>query len=65
MHRAFVVQLTAECDPPGTIGGRVEHVRSGQAAHFESVSELLSFLVRSIRSEKQNDEEETRAAEGG
>ena len=65
MHRAFVVQLTAECDPPDTLGGRVEHIRSGLAIHFESVSQLLSFLASSVRSERQIEEEQdSRAAEG-
>ena len=63
MHRAFVVQLTAECDPPNTLGGRVEHIHSGRAIHFESVSQLLSFLASSMLSERQAEQEERRASD--
>jgi hypothetical protein len=46
-HWAFVVQFRAEtrierhrCE------GRVEHVVSGQATHFASLEELLTFVAR-------------------
>jgi hypothetical protein len=45
--RAFVVQLRAQ--PPGTPfawDGRVEHVVSGQAAHFHALEELVAFIIR-------------------
>ena len=44
---AFVVQFRVETDlAQGHCTGRVEHVVSGQAAHFQSVEELLAFLTR-------------------
>jgi hypothetical protein len=46
-NRAFVVQLRAQ--PPGAPlvwDGRVEHVVSGQMAHFHSLEELLAFICR-------------------
>ncbi len=44
---AFVVQFRVETDlAQGRCTGRVEHVVSGQAAHFQSVEELLAFLTR-------------------
>ena len=46
-NRAFVVQLRAQ--PPGAPfvwDGRVEHVVSGQMAHFHSLEELLAFIRR-------------------
>jgi hypothetical protein len=44
---AFVVQFRVETDlGQGGCTGRVEHVVSGQAAHFESLDELLAFLTR-------------------
>jgi hypothetical protein len=46
-NRAFVVQLRAQ--PPGAPfvwDGRVEHVVSGQMAHFHSLEELLVFMIR-------------------
>jgi hypothetical protein len=39
-ERAFVVQFR------GPSAGRVEHVRSGEAARFESREELLAFIDR-------------------
>ena len=46
-HWAFVVQFRAETDvEQGRFVGRVEHVVSGQAAHFASLEELLAFMGR-------------------
>ena len=46
-RRAFVVQLREHSDVErGQWTGRVEHVASGQAAHFQSVEELLAFMAR-------------------
>lgn len=46
---AFVVHLT---DAVGAAGdqahGRVEHVRSGRAARFESLQELLRFMRQTL-----------------
>ena len=39
-ERAFVVQFR------GPSAGRVEHVRSGEAARFETRDELLAFMDR-------------------
>ena len=30
----------------GQLSGRVEHVLSGQAAHFDTLDELLAFMAR-------------------
>ena len=47
MHRAFVVQLHATAAvAQGQVSGRVEHVLSGQAAHFQTVDELLAFIAQ-------------------
>jgi hypothetical protein len=44
---AFVVQFGAHSDPAvGRAAGRVEHVRSGRAARFASVADLLAFISR-------------------
>jgi len=46
-HRAFVVQFHAETDlERGHCAGRVEHVVSGQATHFQSLKELLAFIAQ-------------------
>jgi hypothetical protein len=50
VERAFVLQLSADAAPtPADLAGRVEHVRSGQAAHFRSLGELLAFLARVLQ----------------
>ena len=44
---AFVVQFRTETDlGRGCCAGRVEHVVSGQATHFQSLEELVAFLTR-------------------
>lgn len=46
-ERAFVVQLHVETDlAQGRIMGRVEHVVSGRAAHFDTLEDLLGFIER-------------------
>ena len=46
-YRAFVVQFRVETNVThGRYAGRVEHVVSGQAAHFASLEELLVFIGR-------------------
>ena len=43
---AFVVQFRVETDlAQGRCTGRVEHVVSGQAAHFQSLEELVAFMT--------------------
>jgi len=43
--RAFKIQFRAEADiARGICCGRIEHVRSGDAAHFANVQELLAFV---------------------
>jgi hypothetical protein len=46
-RRAFVIQFRAETElAQARCVGRVEHVASGQATHFQSLEELLAFLTR-------------------
>ena len=46
-NRAFVIQLRAgTADSEVRHGGRVEHLASGQAAHFEGEVELWDFVDR-------------------
>jgi hypothetical protein len=45
-NRQFVVQLRIDSDPEhGICRGRVQHVRSGAAAHFDSLEELAMFFT--------------------
>jgi hypothetical protein len=47
---AFVVQLkTGTSTAEASLAGRVEHVVSGQATHFQSPAELLAFLHEVLR----------------
>lgn len=46
-QRAFVIQfLPRTTATPERFEGRVEHVGSGEAAHFASPPELLEFVSR-------------------
>ena len=52
---AFVVQFHAETQvEAGQLVGRVEHVVSGQAAHFQSLEALLAFLARVLGRYRRN-----------
>ena len=43
--RAFRVHFAADADPGcGVFTGRVEHLRSGDASHFTTVQELVTFV---------------------
>jgi hypothetical protein len=47
VHWAFVVHFRVNSDvAQGRLAGRVEHVVSGQSAHFTSLEELLAFIAR-------------------
>src|SRR6185295_17801524 len=46
VSRAFLVHLRTDAHlRGGRIVGRVEHVQSGDAAHFQSLEELVSFIT--------------------
>jgi hypothetical protein len=49
--RAFVVEFRGRNTMGGdeSLCGRVEHVVSGRAAHFESAAELLDFIRGVLR----------------
>lgn len=52
VQRAFVVQFRSDTDlEHGPVAGRIEHVVSGQAAHFASVAEIVEFLRAILSSE--------------
>ena len=54
-RRAFVVQLYAEAQvEQGHFRGRVEHLVSHQAAHFESLEDLLAFIVSIVTQQQQH-----------
>jgi hypothetical protein len=46
-NRAFVVQFRPPpTDAAPAYAGRVEHLESGQVARFQSLEELLAFIIR-------------------
>lgn len=52
--RAFVVQVHAEAKvEQGQWQGRVEHVVSFQTAHFQSLEELVAFIVKVLTEAEQ------------
>ena len=55
-NRAFVIQLSPDTEvSKGRLTGRIEHIISGQIAHFRSLDELLAFIghVLTTHSERQ------------
>jgi hypothetical protein len=47
VHWAFLVHFRVDSDvAQGRVAGRVDHVASGQTAHFASLEELLAFMAR-------------------
>jgi hypothetical protein len=45
-RRVFVVHLRLDADPvQGRLAGRIQHVHSSDAAHFESMDELVAFIT--------------------
>jgi len=54
VHWAFVVHLRTSSDAArGQVEGRVEHVVSGQSAHFNSLEELLTFIAQVLTQQKE------------
>ena len=54
--RAFVVQIHADAKvDQGQWQGRVEHLESYQATRFQSLEELLAFMVK-VLSEPEQEE---------
>jgi len=53
MVRSFVVQFHADGSvSERRLAGRVEHLRSGDAAHFESLEDLLRFMESHIEADR-------------
>jgi hypothetical protein len=54
--RAFVIQLRGDANlAEGDFRGRVEHLVSLQATHFESVEELTTFIARVVTAQQTDD----------
>lgn len=47
-NRAFVVQFAARADDGNLFRGRVEHLASGSAARFDSLTRLGEFVARHL-----------------
>jgi hypothetical protein len=53
-RKAFVVQIHAEARiEQSQFKGRVEHLVSHQAEHFESLEELVAFMVRVLTAQQK------------
>jgi hypothetical protein len=53
--RAFVVQFRVKATGVSSpYDGRVEHLVSGQVAHFHSLEDLLTFMVRVLTEVEQH-----------
>ena len=52
---AFVIQLRPETNvEEKRFAGRVEHISSHEASHFQSLDQLLEFIERMLRDEDSN-----------
>jgi hypothetical protein len=50
VRHAFVVQFAADTQVEADqVRGRIEHIVSGRATHFQSLEELLAFVARVFR----------------
>jgi hypothetical protein len=48
-RRIFVVHLHLDANPArGRVSGRIQHTHTNDAAHFESVDELLDFIAERV-----------------
>jgi hypothetical protein len=55
IRRSFIVQLGEDADlAEGRVGGRVEHLRTGQARHFDSLDALLAFFNEALTIDRQD-----------
>ena len=55
-NRAFVVQLHAEAEvTQGKFKGRVEHIVSMRATHFDTLEELVTFIVQAVTTLPEDD----------
>jgi hypothetical protein len=53
-RKAFVVQLHADAQVENHhFKGRVEHIVSHQATHFESLEELVAFIVQVVTEQQK------------
>jgi hypothetical protein len=53
-----VVQLRERADVKrGQWAGRIEHVASGQAAHFQALEELVAFVAQVLAPTRANTDE--------
>jgi hypothetical protein len=60
-ERAFVIQFHANSDiEKGQVTGRIEHVVSGRARHFESLEALLVFITHVLSEVQQPGSESSR-----
>jgi hypothetical protein len=49
IRRSFIVQLGEEANlVDGRVGGRVEHLRTGESRHFGSLDALLAFFNEAL-----------------
>lgn len=54
---AFILQLRGDADlEHGDFRGRVEHLTSMQAAHFESVEELMLFILHIMTIQRKRED---------
>ena len=54
-ERAFVIHLDSSSDLAARRpAGRVEHVQSGESAHFRSLADLFAFFARYLNKDPRS-----------
>ena len=62
IHRSFILRLYQDVDlDAGEISGWVEHVISGEASEFRSVSDLIDFIGRCFATDQAHPKAEERS----
>jgi hypothetical protein len=51
MQYAFVIQFSPVCSGVETFVGKIEHVRSGRAIHFNGLHEFMIFVLQNLDAE--------------
>lgn len=57
MRTAFVVQFSSHPLTEQAFSGRVEHVISGKATHFNGIGEFRAFVNKVVDEQETNDAE--------
>ena len=58
MQHAFVIRFSAACSSVDTFIGKIEHVRSGRAIHFNGLPDFLTFVLDNLDAERRSEQQQ-------